>query len=96
VGALANPRPSRRFSAALISIRPDRDGRIRGYSGFDEVERAFGQWTGKVHLPAVGASTAPVGAGYMGHGWMHVRHPDYDELRRMLDVIGQTCHIHAG
>ncbi|MFZ5475330.1 MAG: ATP-grasp domain-containing protein [Myxococcota bacterium] len=90
-----HPRPSRRYSAALISLRPSQDGRITGYSGLDEVQRACGQWIGEVHLPAIGARTAEVGAGYMGHGWMHVRHPDYDECRKICDFIGQTAKIWA-
>ncbi len=91
----SSPRPSRQYSAGLISIRPNKDGRIVGYSGLDQVNRAFGKWIGDVHLPQVGSRTAPVGAGYMGHAWMHVRHPDYDECRRMLDVIGQTVRMWA-
>ena len=91
----ATPRPSRNYSAGLISLRPNRDGRISGYSGLDIVNRMFGRWIGDVHLPAVGSRTAEVGAGYMGHAWMHVRHPDYDECRRMLDFIGQTVKVWA-
>jgi hypothetical protein len=55
----------------------------------------YGRWLGEFHLPAMGQRTADVGAGYMGHGWMHVRHPDYDECRRMLDHIGETVKIWA-
>ena len=69
-----SPRPSRNYSAGLLSLRPNKDGRIAGYTGLDQVNRAFGKWIGSTHLPAVGSKTAPVGAGYMGHAWMHVRH----------------------
>ena len=48
-----------------------------------------------VMLVAVSQRTAEVGAGYMGHGWMHVRHPDYDECRRILDYIGETVKLWA-
>lgn len=93
-GACA-PRPSRRYSAGLISIRPSQDGTVVGYSGLDEVRARCGQWLGEFHLPAVGQRTQDVGAGYMGHGWLHLRHPDYDECRRMLDFVGQTLKIWA-
>lgn len=89
------PRPSRRYSAGLLSIRPSQDGRVTGYSGLEEVQRACGPWIGEVHLPAVGSRTQDVGAGYMGHAWLHVRHPDYDECRKMLDYIGRTLKMWA-
>jgi hypothetical protein len=91
----AHPRPSRRYSAGLISIRPSQDGRISGYSGLDIVQKHCGRWLGEVHLPAIGQRTADVGAGYMAHGWLHVRHPDYDECRRILDFIGENLKIWA-
>ncbi len=89
------PQPTRRYSAGLVSLRPNQDGRITGYSGLEEVQRNVGRWIGEVHLPAVGSRTQDVGAGYMAHAWMHVRHPDYDELRKILDYIGQTVKVFA-
>ncbi len=89
-------RPSRRFSAGMIALRPDRDGRITGYSGLDEIGRRYDDCIVKAHLPDPGTPTQPVEAGYMANAWMRVRHPDYDELRRILDEIGQTVKVHAG
>lgn len=91
----ANPRPSRNYSAGLISIRPNQAGRIVGYSGLDKVQQRCGRWLGEYHLPAIGQRTAEVGSGYMGNGWLHIRHPDYDECRRMLDFTGETLKIWA-
>lgn len=91
----ANPQPSRRYSASLLSLRPNRDGTIVGYSGLDKVQEQAGQWLGDMHLPPVGSHTAEVGAGYMGHGWVHIRHPDYDECRRITEWVGQTLRIWA-
>lgn len=88
-------RPTHRYSAALMSLRPDRDGRIRGYEGLEEVQRKLGPCLAEVHLPPVGSPTAEVGAGYMAHAWMHVKHPDYDELRNILDYIGRTVRVRA-
>jgi hypothetical protein len=31
----------------------------------------------------------------MANAWMRVRHPDYDQLRRILDDIGETVKVHA-
>jgi hypothetical protein len=87
--------PSRRFAAGIIALRPDRDGRISHYEGVDAVHRHFGQWIIDQHLPNPGTPTQPVAAGYMANAWMRLKHPDYDELRRMLDTVGQTVKVRA-
>ena len=87
---------SRRYSAGMINLRPQRDGRISGYQGIDEVERVYGEWILDSHLPPPGTSTQPVEAGYMANAWIRMRHPDYDELRRMLDLVGRTVKVLAG
>ena len=86
---------SRRYSAGIIALRPDCDGRIRGYEGVAEIERRFGAFILDAHLPNPGTPTQPVEAGYMANAWLRMRHPDYDELRRMLDVVGQTLKVRA-
>ncbi len=86
---------SRRFSAGIIALRPNRDGRIAGYHGVGEIERAFGQWIIDAHLPPAGTPTQPVEAGFMANAWIRMKHPDYDELRRMLDRVGQTVKVLA-
>lgn len=87
--------PSRRYSAGIVALRPDRDGRIAGYEGMSEIERQFGQWIIDAHLPPPGTPTQPVEAGYMANAWIRMKHPDYDELRRMLDVTGRTVKVRA-
>ena len=87
--------PSRNFSAGIVALRPDRDGRIAGYESVAEIERVFGQWIIDAHFPAPGTPTAPVEAGFMANAWMRMKHPDYDELRRMLNVAGETIKVRA-
>jgi hypothetical protein len=43
--------------------------------------------------PPPGTPTQPVEAGYMANAWMRMKHPDYDELRGMLDFVGQTVKV---
>jgi hypothetical protein len=93
-GAPTRP-PSRRYSAGMIALRPDRDGRIAGYEGLDRVEREVGRWIVDSHFPPQGQPTQPVEAGYMANAWVRMRHPDYDTLRGMLDAIGQTVRVRA-
>ena len=88
--------PSRRYSAGIIALRPDRDGQVAGYSGVEEIQRSFGQWIIDAHLPPRGTPTQPVEAGYMANAWVRMKHPDYDELRGMLDAVGRTVRVHAG
>ncbi|HJZ88433.1 MAG TPA: ATPase [Polyangia bacterium] len=86
---------SRRFAAGIVTLRPDRDGTIAGYEGLDAIQQAFGQWIIDSHLPPEGAPTQPVSAGYMANAWIRLKHPDYDELRRMLDTVGRTVKVRA-
>ena len=86
---------SRRYSAGIIALRPDRDGQIAGYEGLDEVHRRFGHYILDQYLPAPGTPTQPVEAGYMANAWLRMRHPDYDTLRGMLDFVGQTAKVRA-
>ena len=86
---------SRRYAAGIIALRPDRDGTIAGYDGFDEVHRRFGGHIIDPYLPPPGTPTQPVSAGYMANAWLRMKHPDYDGLREMLDFVGQTAKVRA-
>lgn len=88
-------RPSRRYAAGMIALRPDRDGRITGYEGMQRVQGLLGQWIIDAHLPPPGTPTQPVEAGYMANAWVRLKHPDYDELRRLMDFVGQTLKVRA-
>jgi hypothetical protein len=88
--------PSRRLSAGIIALRPDRDGRIVGYEGLTEVREAFGDCLIDWHLPPEGTPTQGVEAGYMANAWIRLKHENYDHLRYMLDVVGRTVKVRAG
>lgn len=89
-------RPSRKYAAGMIALRPERDGSIQGYHGFDDVRREFDEWILDHHLPAPGTPTQGVENGYMANAWVRLRHPDFDELRRMMDAIGERVTVRAG
>ncbi|MEP7027853.1 MAG: ATPase [Candidatus Eisenbacteria bacterium] len=88
-------RPSRRFSAGLIALRPSQDGVIAGYEGVDRAREVLGDALIDAHFPPPGTPTQPVEAGYMANAWVRARHPDYDELRRLFDFVGETVKVHA-
>jgi len=87
--------PSRRFSAGMIALRPERDGRITGYSGTELLQRELAPWIIDSHLPPPGTPTQPVAAGFMANAWVRLRHPDYDALRAMLNSVGERLRVHA-
>lgn len=91
----AHQKPSRRYAAGMIALRPERDGIISGYSGVDEICRRHGDCIVAAHLPVPGTATQPVEDGYMANAWMRLRHPDYDRLREIMDEIGQTVRVHV-
>ena len=88
-------RLSRRYSAGIIALRPDRDGRISHYEGVDAIHARYGDYIIDAHLPPTGTPTQPVEAGYMANAWVRMRHPDYDKLRAMLDDVGETMQVRA-
>ena len=86
---------SRRMSAGIIALRPDRDGHISHYDGLDIIRERFGAWLVDWHTPPEGTPTQGVEAGYMANAWIRLKHPDYDTLRHMLDVVGQAVKVRA-
>lgn len=88
-------RPSRRFAAGIIALRPDRDGHITHYDGKDEIFRRFDGRILDGYFPPPGTPTQGIEAGYMANAWLRMKHDDYDALRAMLDVVGRTLKVHA-
>ena len=87
--------PSRRYACGIIALRPDRDGEISHYEGSDAVWRHYGENICAHHFPEPGTPTQGVEGGYMANAWMHVRHPDYDQLRHIMNTIGETIQVRA-
>ena len=86
---------SRRYAAGIIAVRPEHDGHIAGYEGLEEIGNRFGAHLIDLHLPPPGTPTQPVAAGYMANAWLRFKHEHYEELRRMLDIVGQTVKVRA-
>jgi carbamoylphosphate synthase large subunit len=86
---------SRRYASGMVALRPDSDGRITGYSGVENLHQQYGEWVIDAHLPSPGTGTQAVEAGYMANAYVRMRHPDYDVLHEMLDVVGRTLHVYA-
>ena len=91
----AFPLEPRAYAAGMIALRPDRDGKIDRYEGVETIEQRYRENILDRHFPPPGTPTQPIEAGYMANAWMRVRHPDYDELRNMMDRIGETIRVRA-
>ncbi|MCB1042344.1 MAG: ATP-grasp domain-containing protein [Acidobacteria bacterium] len=87
--------PSRNYSAGMIALRPDRDGKIVGYEGLNHIERKYGQWIIDGHFPPPGSPTRPIEGGYWANAWMRMKYPDYDGLRQILNEVGETVKVRA-
>jgi len=87
--------PSRKYAAGMIALRPDRDGTIAYYEGVEQMQQKYGAHMIDMHLPPPGTPTQGVEGGYMANAYVRMRHPDYDQLRAMLDDIGETVKVKA-
>ncbi|MEM1264712.1 MAG: ATP-grasp domain-containing protein [Pseudomonadota bacterium] len=88
-------RPNRGHAAGIVALRPERDGRIAGYSGTDRFFERHGHLVVGQHFPEPGTPTQGVEAGYMANAWLRLRHPDVDTLRAILTEAGEQITVHA-
>jgi formate-dependent phosphoribosylglycinamide formyltransferase (GAR transformylase) len=95
VNGRTDSRTSRRFSGGMIALRPECDGTITGYDGVEQMQQRFGKWIIDSYFPPPGTATQSVAGGYMANAWVRARHPDYDELRKILDAIGESVKVRA-
>ena len=63
--------------------------------GAEQIKQRFGDCILDAHLPPPGTPTQPVDAGYMANAYIRLRHPDYDQLRSIMDTIGETVKVRA-
>ena len=61
----------------------------------DAVQSAFRDNIIDYHFPAPGTGTQPVEGGYMANGWVRLRHPDFDDLRGLMNEVGETVRVRA-
>ena len=87
---------SRRFATGSVQIRPDRDGKITGYTNLREVMAKIKPFLFEHRLPPQGTPTDPVYKGYYNNVWFRLRHPDYDELLNLMSFAGRNLKVHAG
>jgi hypothetical protein len=91
----AGSRPVLRWAAGIVNLRPTEDGVVVGYEGVELMQRRYGEWIFRLHLPPPGTRTQPIDQGYLANAYVFVKHPDYDALRAILHDIGHTVRLIA-
>jgi hypothetical protein len=86
--------PSRKFAAGAAYLRGQGHGQsVRGVRGLDEVRRELGDLVVEAKLPRAGQS--PSGS-YEGEGYVLLRHPDTDVVRRALRRVVELVRVDLG
>ena len=83
-------RPQRKYAVGTVYLRGQGSGVVRSVEGLDTVHREFGDLVCDSRLPAVGQP--PTGS-YEGEGFIMVRHPETDVVRRALQRIVSTVRV---
>lgn len=95
LGRPSQQRPSRRYAAGSIQIRPSRDGRIVAHRGLEAALQRCGPWIYEQSIPEPGTETKGLDKGWLVNTWFRLRHEDYDELRRLMTFLGETVKVEA-
>jgi biotin carboxylase len=91
----AEQKPTRRFAAGSIQIRPNRDGTIVQHKGLDAAWHKVRPFLYEYDVPPPGTPTKPLDKGWLVNTWFRLRHHDYDELRKLMTFLGETVHAEA-
>jgi len=83
-------RPSRRFAAGSVQVRPNMDGVYVGHEGLEAVRKLAEPWIFASSLPRPGTRTSPMRQGYLVNTWLRLKHPSYDVLCHLLNTISST------
>jgi carbamoylphosphate synthase large subunit len=95
VHGATDAKASRRLATGMIALRPEGDGSIDRYEGFQSFQQKYAAAIFDQYLPAPGTGTQPVEAGYMANAWLQLMHPDFDGLREIMDEAGSSikCRV---
>ncbi|MCA8950401.1 MAG: ATPase, partial [Planctomycetes bacterium] len=95
LGRPGETRPSRRFAAGSVQIRPDRDGRYTGHRCLELALRRCGAHVYDMATPKPGTPTKGLDKGWLVNTWFRLRHEDYDAAREMMTFLGNTVKAEA-
>mgnify|MGYP003624526244 FL=1 len=94
-GKPSEQQPSRKYACGSIQIRPDRDGRYRGHRGLDAAWNACGDAIYEYSLPQIGEPTKGLDRGWLVNTWFRLKHEDFDRVKDMMTMLGNTVRADA-
>ena len=80
----------RKYAVGTAFLRGMGRGRVASVTGIHETYKAVGQNICEAKLPTIGA---PKSDSYEGDGYIVVRHPDTEMVKRMLKTIIETVRV---
>ena len=95
LGSASEQSPSRRCAAGSIQVRPDHDGVYVGHRGVEQAMQRCGRSIYDRALPVAGTPTKGLDKGWLVNTWFRLTHEDYDEVRAMMTMIGDTVKAYA-
>jgi biotin carboxylase len=95
LGKPSQQQPSRKYAAGSIQIRPERDGRYRGHRGLEAAFERCGDSIYEYELPKVGTPTKGLDRGWLVNTWFRLKHENYDQVRQMMQFLGETVRVEA-
>jgi biotin carboxylase len=81
----------RKYAVGCAFLRGMGRGRVAGLSGVHEVHEAIGKLVAEARLPQLGA---PKSDGYEGDGYVVVKDPSTDVVRRALKLVVENVKVH--
>lgn len=87
---------TRQFNCAITFKRALGEGRIRGVKGMDAIRGRFGAHICEEQLLSVGAPRRNWRNTLVSDGFVILRHPEWDEAKRMAFAIATDVNLYAG
>jgi hypothetical protein len=89
-------RVERKYNCVNVFKRAEGQGRIRRIEGLDRIRQLFGEWIVNVDLLPVGAPRRDWILTLVSDGYVTMRHPDFEKLKEMADMVGTDLRMYAG
>ena len=86
-------RPTRKYAVGVAFLRGQGNGRIRSVHGLDQIAREIGSLVVDFKLPVPGAAPA---SSYEGDGYVIVRHPETEVVKKALDRLISVVRVELG
>ena len=85
----------RKYNAGIVFKRAIGEGRIVKITGLEDYKRRFGRWITDEQLLRPGTPRRNWKQTLLSDGFLHVRHPDWDEAYRMAFAAATDITLYA-